>query len=76
MKLCMVQLVFLLTVVAGLWGCVTKLPALIDPQDATGGLVVGRVTTTLTGDRSRRFSPAVRFVEVEDQAIPSRDQLS
>ncbi|CUS31334.1 hypothetical protein COMA1_10059 [Candidatus Nitrospira nitrosa] len=42
MKLGMVQLVFVLTVVASLSGCVTRLPALIDPQDVTGGLVVGR----------------------------------
>ena len=75
MKLGMVQLVFLLTVVAGLWGCVTQLPALIDPQDVPGGLVVGRVTTTLTGDRSRRFSPAVRFIEVEDEASRKRFQV-
>ena len=75
MKLGMVQLVFLLTVVAGLWGCVTQLPALIDPQDVPGGLVVGRVTTTLTGDRSRRFSPAVRFIEVEAEASRKRFQV-
>lgn len=75
MKLGMVQLVCVLTVVASLWGCVTRLPALIDPQDVTGGLVVGRVTTALTGDRSRRFSPAVRFVEIEDQVFHKRFQV-
>jgi hypothetical protein len=75
MKLGMAQLVLLLTVVASLWGCVTRLPALIDPQDVTGGLVVGRVTTALTGDRSRRFSPAVRFVEIEDQVFRKRFQV-
>lgn len=75
MKLTMVQFVFLVTVVVGLWGCVTQLPALIDPQDVTEGLVIGRVVTVLTGDRSRRFSPAVRFVEVEDQASHKRFQV-
>ncbi len=76
MKLTMVQFVFLVTVVVGLWGCVTQLPALIDPQDVTEGLVIGRVVTVLTGDRSRRFSPAVRFVEVEDQASHKRFQIA
>ncbi|HBH80844.1 MAG TPA: hypothetical protein DDY39_13550, partial [Nitrospira sp.] len=61
MKLAMVQFVFLVTVVVDLWGCVTQLPAVIDPQDVTEGLVIGRIVTVLTGDRSRRFSPAVRF---------------
>lgn len=75
MKLTMVQFVFLVTVVVGLWGCVTQLPALIDPQDVTEGLVIGRVVTVLTGDRSRRFSPAVRFVEIEDQASHKRFQV-
>ena len=75
MKLVMVQLVFLVTVVAGLWGCVTQLPVLIDPQDVTEGLVIGRVVADLTGDRSRRFSPAVRFVEIEDQASHKRFQV-
>jgi hypothetical protein len=75
MKRAMVQFVFLVTVVVGLGGCVTQLPALIDPQDVTEGLVIGRVVTVLTGDRSRRFSPAVRFVEVEDQASHKRFQV-
>ena len=72
MKLGRVQLVFVLPVVAGLWGCVTQLPALIDPQDVTGGLVMGRVTLAVSEERSRRFSPAVQFVEVEAQASHNR----
>jgi hypothetical protein len=75
MKLAMVQFMFLVTVVVGLWGCVTRLPAVIDPQDVTEGLVIGRVVTVLNGDRSRRFSPAVRFVEVEDQASHKQFQV-
>ena len=75
MKLAMVQFVFLMTVVVGLWGCVTQLPALIDPQDVTEGLVIGRVVTVLTGGRSRRFVPAVRLIEVEDQASHKRFQV-
>ncbi len=75
MKLGMVQLVFVLTVVPGLWGCVTQLPAWIDPQDVTEGLVIGRVVTIVTEDRSLRFSPAVQFVEVEDQASHNRFQV-
>ncbi|MBK9948009.1 MAG: hypothetical protein IPP12_12595 [Nitrospira sp.] len=36
---------------------------------------MGRLTTILTGDRSRRFSPAVRFIEVKDEASHKRFQV-
>lgn len=75
MKLDMVQGVLLLIVVMGVGGCVTQLPALTDPNEVTGSLAVGRVVTVLTGDRSRRFLPAVRFLEVEDQASHKRFQV-
>lgn len=32
---------FVLITIAGLWGCVSQLPALSDPTDVTESLVVG-----------------------------------
>lgn len=75
MKLGMVKRVVLFTVVAGLWGCVTQLPALVDPTDVTAGLVVGRVVTVLTGETSRRYPPAMRFFELEEQSSHNRFQV-
>lgn len=72
MKVGLVQGVVLLALVVGLWGCVTQLPALIPPEEVTENLVVGRVITALTGDRSRRYSPAVRSFELEEQASHKR----
>jgi hypothetical protein len=69
------QGVVLLAVVVALWGCVTQLPALIPPHKVTENLVVGRVVTVLTGDRSRRYSPAVRSFELEEQASHQRFQV-
>ena len=75
LRLGMVKGVLLLTTVAGLGGCVTQLPALVDPTDVTGSLIVGRVVTALNGDRSRRYPPAVRFFELEEHASRKRFQV-
>jgi hypothetical protein len=48
-------------------GCVTELPPLAKHDQFTGSLVVGRTLTVLTGERSRRYLPQVRFLVVEDQ---------
>ena len=56
-------------------GCVTELPSLVDPDQVTGSLVVGRVVTVLTGETSRRYSPGVRFFELEDETSRKRYQV-
>ena len=59
----------------GLWGCATHLPPVADPAEVTNGLVVGRVLTFLTGERSRRYLPEMRFLELEDQDSRKRFQV-
>ncbi|MBH0202385.1 MAG: hypothetical protein HP496_08850 [Nitrospira sp.] len=56
-------------------GCVTELPSLVNSDQVTGSLVVGRVLTVLTGETSRRYPPEVRFFELEDQASQKRFQV-
>jgi hypothetical protein len=75
MKVGLTQGVVLLGSVAALWGCVAQLPALVDPTDVTGSLVVGRVVTVSTGDRSRRYLPAVQHFELEDHVSHQRFQV-
>lgn len=75
MKPGMVQGAISLLMIVGLWGCVTQLPSMVDPHAVTESLVVGRVVTVLTGDRSRKYRPAVRFMELEDQASHKRFQV-
>ncbi len=57
------------------WGGVTQLPARVDSTAVSGSLVVGKVVTVLTGDRSRRYAPAVWFFELENQASHERFQV-
>jgi hypothetical protein len=75
MKLGGIQWLWLLIMVGGLWGCVTQLPPLVDPTEGMENLVVGRVVAVLAGDRSRRYSPAVQFVELENQTSHKRFQV-
>ena len=56
-------------------GCVTELPSLIDQDQVAGSLVVGRVITVLTGERSRRYVPQMRFLELENQDSQQRFQV-
>ncbi|MDH4154044.1 MAG: hypothetical protein OEV01_09705 [Nitrospira sp.] len=75
MKIHFAQEMVPLALVVGLWGCVIQLPTLIPPHEVTENLVVGRVVTVLTGDRSRRYLPAVQHFELEDQASHQRFQV-
>jgi hypothetical protein len=75
MKFGLVHGGLLWTIVSGLLGCATELPATVDPTEMTGSLVVGRVVTALTGETSRRYPPEVRFFELEDQASQRRFQV-
>ncbi|MDC8450910.1 MAG: hypothetical protein LV473_21500 [Nitrospira sp.] len=61
--------------VLGLSSCVTELPALVDQNQVAGNLVVGRVITILTGERSRRYVPQMRFLELEDTDSQQRFQV-
>jgi len=63
------------TLVLGLSSCVTELPALVDQDQVAGNLVVGRVITILTGERSRRYVPQMRFLELEDTDSQQRFQV-
>jgi hypothetical protein len=56
-------------------GCVTELPSLVNSDQVTGSLVVGRVLTVLTGETSRRYPPEVRFFELENQTSQKRFQV-
>ena len=55
--------------------CVTELPSLVDQDQVAGSLVVGRVITVLTGERSRRYLPQMRFLELEDKDSQQRFQV-
>jgi hypothetical protein len=59
----------------GEWSCATHVPTMADPAEVTNGLVVGRVLTFLTGERSRRYLPEMRFLELEDQDSRKRFQV-
>ena len=61
--------------VFGMSSCVTELPSLVDQDQVAGGLVIGRVITVLTGERSRRYVPQMRFLELEDQHSQQRFQV-
>lgn len=56
-------------------GCATELPSLVRQDEVTGNLVVGRVFTVLTGERSRRYMPQIRFLVLEDQDSAERFQV-
>ena len=56
-------------------GCVTELPSRVNQDRVVGSLVVGRVITVLTGERSRRYVPQIRFLELEDKDSKQRFQV-
>lgn len=66
---------FLLVLLFGLWSCVTQLPPVADSGEVTNGLTVGRILTFLTGERSRRYLPEMRFLELEDLDSRKRFQV-
>lgn len=53
-------------------GCVTELPATVESVDGSATLVVGRVTTVLTGERKRIYEPVLRTFELENQQTHER----
>jgi len=55
-----------------LTGCVTELPTTVESADGAATLVVGRVTTLLTGERKRIYEPALRTFELENQQTHER----
>ncbi len=61
--------------VLGMSSCVTELPSLVDQDQVAGSLVVGRVITVLTGERSRWYVPQMRFLELEDKDSQQRFQV-
>lgn len=56
-------------------GCVTHLPAVPDEAEANKPLVMGRTVTVLLGPTTRWYAPAVRFVEVVNEATGERFQI-
>lgn len=58
--------------VLGMSSCVTELPSRVYQDQVAGSLVVGRVIMVLTGERSRRYAPQMRFLEWENQDLQKR----
>lgn len=55
--------------------CATELPSLVNPNQVTDNLVVGRIITVLTAGTTRRYLPEMRFLELEDRTSQKRFQL-
>jgi hypothetical protein len=55
-----------------LTGCATEVPLTADSTDTGAALVVGRVTTVLTGERKRIYEPMLRTFELENQQTHER----
>jgi hypothetical protein len=72
-RVCKVLLVVI--IISTLWACATTVPALVDSTQIRDGLVVGRILTALTGDRSRRYLPQMRFLELEELDSHKRFQV-
>ena len=53
-------------------GCATELPAITESTDSATTLVLGRVTTVLTGERKRIYEPILRAFELENQQTHQR----
>lgn len=67
----------LMLFLSNLQGCVTDAPTVSSPQDERGQvLLVGRVVTVLTGDRARKFEPAVRDIELLENNTGTRYRVS
>lgn len=57
-------------------GCATELPATTDSIDSPATLVVGRITTVLTGERKRIYEPMLRTFELENQQTHERFRVN
>jgi hypothetical protein len=53
-------------------GCVKELPAVPQEEITQAGVTVGRVRAVLTGERGRKYEPAVRSFEVENRQTKER----
>ena len=62
---CMVELVFL-------QGCVREIPAVPEEGLVQTSVAVGRVVAVLTGERSRKYEPAVRSFELQNAQTKER----
>lgn len=65
---------FAVLAISGL-GCAIELPAIAQQDQVQGNLVVGRASTVLTGERSRRYAPQLRFFELESLDSSQRYQI-
>ena len=62
-----------MVVLYGLPGSVTAAPTLTEsPDEGRKVLLMGNVVTVLTGDRARKFEPAVRDIELIEQNAGTR----
>lgn len=72
-RFCKVLLIVI--IILPLWACATTVPSLVDSTQIRDSLVVGRALTALTGDRSRRYLPQMRFLELEELDSHTRFQV-
>jgi len=61
-----------LALLMALSACVNELPASSQDGITQSGVAVGRVLAVLTGERSRKYEPAVRLFEVENRQTKER----
>jgi hypothetical protein len=55
-----------------LQGCVNAVPAMPEEGTVQSNVIVGRVIAVITGERSRKFEPAVKSFEVRNRATSER----
>jgi hypothetical protein len=53
-------------------GCVTDLPPTVVPTEEATPLVIGRVTTVITGETRRIYEPTLRFFELVNRQTQER----
>lgn len=56
-------------------GCVTDLPLTVAPTEEATPLVIGRVTTVITGETRRIYDPALRFFELVNRQTQERFRI-
>lgn len=60
----------------GLWGCVTEVSTVAQPEAAKVVLIVGRAVAVITGNRARRFGPEVRQMELTQRHTGRRYRVT
>jgi hypothetical protein len=53
-------------------GCATDLPSTVAPTEEATSLVIGRITTVITGETRRIYDPALRFFELVNRQAQER----